>query len=46
MPKRTVLWAPEAQAQLRVGEYRVFFLFRGTLAIEIVGVKHRSQAYR
>lgn len=84
MPKKTVLWAPEAQAQLRlieretalrilhaigdylasgtgdvkklrpprrelrlrVGDYRVFFLFRGALAIEIVGVKHRSEAYR
>jgi mRNA-degrading endonuclease RelE of RelBE toxin-antitoxin system len=40
------LQPPRRELRLRVGEYRVFFLFRGTLAIEIVGVKHRSQAYR
>ena len=84
MPKKTVIWAAEAQAQLRaveretalrvlyaiddylaggagdvkklrpprqelrlrVGDYRVFFLFRSPLTIEIVGVKHRREAYR
>jgi mRNA-degrading endonuclease RelE of RelBE toxin-antitoxin system len=83
MAKKTVTWAPQAQAQLRaidrgtalrilhavddyltdgsgdvkrlrppreelrlrIGDYRVFFLFHGPLHVEIVGVKHRRNAY-
>ena len=37
---------PRHELRLRVGDYRVFFLFRDPLAIEIVGVKHRRDAYR
>ncbi len=37
---------PRQELRLRVGDYRGFFLFRRTLTLEIVGVKHRSEAYR
>jgi mRNA-degrading endonuclease RelE of RelBE toxin-antitoxin system len=36
---------PREELRLRVGDYRVFFLSIGPAAIEILGVKHRSQAY-
>ena len=36
---------PRRDLRLRVGDYRVFFLSLGPGAVEILGVKHRSQAY-
>lgn len=37
---------PRTELRLRVGDYRVFFLLHGPISIEILGVKHRSDAYR
>ena len=37
---------PRHELRLRVGDYRVFFLFQGPKSIEILGVKHRREAYR
>jgi mRNA-degrading endonuclease RelE of RelBE toxin-antitoxin system len=34
------------ELRLRVGDYRVFFYQVAPQAIKIIGVKHRSQAYR
>lgn len=36
---------PRRDLRLRVGDYRIFFLSLGRGAVEILGVKHRSQAY-
>jgi mRNA-degrading endonuclease RelE of RelBE toxin-antitoxin system len=36
---------PRRDLRLRVGDYRVFFLSIGPSAVEILGIKHRSQAY-
>jgi mRNA-degrading endonuclease RelE of RelBE toxin-antitoxin system len=38
-PPRQELW-------LRVGDYRVFFLFHDLRSIEILAVKDRREAYR
>jgi mRNA-degrading endonuclease RelE of RelBE toxin-antitoxin system len=84
MPKKTVIWAPEARAdlraidretalrilraidaylttgagdvkrlrpprhefRLRVGDYRILFLPKEELTIEILRVLHRKDAYR
>jgi mRNA-degrading endonuclease RelE of RelBE toxin-antitoxin system len=37
---------PRQELRLRVGDYRVFFLFRDLSSIEILAVKHRREAYR
>jgi mRNA-degrading endonuclease RelE of RelBE toxin-antitoxin system len=37
---------PRKDLRLRVGDYRVFFLLHGPTSIEILGVKHRRDAYR
>jgi mRNA-degrading endonuclease RelE of RelBE toxin-antitoxin system len=37
---------PRQELRLRVGAYRVFFLFRDLRSIEILAVKHRREAYR
>jgi len=37
---------PRNDLRLRVGDYRVFFYQTAPTAIKIIGVKHRSQAYR
>ncbi len=37
---------PRQELRLRVGDYRVFFLFRDLNSIEILAVKHRREAYR
>ena len=36
---------PRRDLRLRVGDYRVFFLRAGIGEIEILGIKHRSEAY-
>lgn len=36
---------PRRELRLRIGDYRVFFLSLGPGAVEILSVKHRSQAY-
>lgn len=84
MPKKTILWSPEARAdlraidretalrilrtidsylttgagdvkklqpprhefRLRVGDYRVLFLPKEELSIEVLRVRHRKDAYR
>ena len=37
---------PRQELRLRVSDYRVFFLLHGPISIEILGVKHRRDAYR
>ena len=37
---------PRTDLRLRCGDYRIFFDFRDEHAIEISGVRNRSQAYR
>jgi mRNA-degrading endonuclease RelE of RelBE toxin-antitoxin system len=37
---------PRRELRLRVGDYRVFFLFQGPRSVEILAVKHRREAYR
>ena len=37
---------PRTELRLRVGDYRVFFYQQAPKSIDIVGVKHRSDAYR
>jgi len=37
---------PRQELRLRVGDYRVFFLFQSPGCIEILAVKHRREAYR
>ena len=39
------LHPPRRDLRLSVGDYRIFFLSLGRDAVEILGVKHRSQAY-
>jgi mRNA-degrading endonuclease RelE of RelBE toxin-antitoxin system len=37
---------PRTELRLRVGDYRVFFYQPAPKSIHIIGVKHRSEAYR
>ena len=37
---------PRQGLRLRVGNYRIFFLYRDLRSIEILAVKHRREAYR
>ena len=37
---------PRQELRLRVGDYRVFFLFHELRSIEVLAVKHRREAYR
>jgi mRNA-degrading endonuclease RelE of RelBE toxin-antitoxin system len=37
---------PRNELRLRVGDYRVFFYRLAPLSIQVVAVKHRSEAYR
>ena len=39
------LHPPRREFRLRVGDYRVLFLRVDARAIEVLGVRHRSQAY-
>jgi mRNA interferase RelE/StbE len=34
------------EMRLRIGDYRLFFVYSGQDAIEVRGVRHRSEAYR
>jgi len=40
------LQPPRREFRLRVGDYRVLFVSREELAIEVVRVRHRREAYR
>ena len=40
------LQPPRTEFRFRVGDYRVLFLRLGPLSIEVLRVRHRSQAYR
>ena len=40
------LQPPRTEFRLRAGDYRVLFLRIGPLSIEVLRVRHRSQAYR
>jgi mRNA-degrading endonuclease RelE of RelBE toxin-antitoxin system len=40
------LQPPRREFRLRVGDYRVLFVPREELAIEVVRVRHRREAYR
>lgn len=40
------LQLPRREFRLRVGDYRVLFVSREELAIEVVRVRHRREAYR
>ena len=40
------LKAPQTGFRLRCGDYRVFFDYREKNVIEIIGVRHRRDAYR
>ena len=40
------LQSPRTEFRLRAGDYRVLFLRLGPLSIEVLRVRHRSQAYR
>ena len=40
------LQPPRTEFRLRVGDYRVIFLRLAPLSIEVLRVRHRSQAYR
>ena len=37
---------PRDELRLRVGDYRVFFYQVAALSLNIIWVKHRSEAYR
>ncbi len=37
---------PQTGFRLRCGDYRLFFEHRNETAIEIIGVRHRREAYR
>ena len=37
---------PQTGFRLRCGDYRLFFQERGENAIEVIGVRHRREAYR
>jgi mRNA-degrading endonuclease RelE of RelBE toxin-antitoxin system len=40
------LKSPQAGFRLRCEDYRVFFEHRGEIMVEILGVRHRGDAYR
>jgi len=40
------LQAPRQEYRLRVGDYRVLFLPKDELAIDVLRVRHRKEAYR
>lgn len=40
------LKAPQTGFRLRCGDYRLFFEFREEITIEVIGVRHRREAYR
>ncbi len=40
------LQPPRTEFRLRVGDYRILFLRLAPLSIEVLRVRHRSQAYR
>ncbi|MGD0694349.1 MAG: type II toxin-antitoxin system RelE/ParE family toxin [Terriglobia bacterium] len=40
------LQPPRQEFRLRVGDYRLLFLSREELTIEVVRVRHRREAYR
>ena len=37
---------PRRELRLRVGDYRVFFVSRGPRSVDVLAVRHRSEAYR
>ena len=37
---------PQTGFRLRCGDYRLFFEFRNEKKIEVIGVRHRREAYR
>lgn len=37
---------PQTGFRLRCGDYRLFFEYRNGTTIEIIGVRHRREAYR
>ena len=37
---------PQTGFRLRCGDYRLFFEFRGETTVEVIGVRHRREAYR
>jgi mRNA-degrading endonuclease RelE of RelBE toxin-antitoxin system len=37
---------PQSGYRLRCGDYRLFFEYMGESTIEILGVRHRREAYR
>ena len=37
---------PQTGFRLRCGDYRLFFEFKNEMRIEIIGVRHRREAYR
>ena len=37
---------PQTGFRLRCGDYRLFFEFRDEITIEVIGVRHRREAYR
>lgn len=37
---------PQTGYQLRCGDYRLFFEDRGENTVEVIGVRHRREAYR
>jgi mRNA-degrading endonuclease RelE of RelBE toxin-antitoxin system len=37
---------PQTGFRLRCGDYRLFFEFRNETVIEVIGVRHRREAYR
>lgn len=37
---------PQTGFRLRCGDYRLFFEFRNETSIEVIGVRHRREAYR
>jgi mRNA-degrading endonuclease RelE of RelBE toxin-antitoxin system len=37
---------PQTGFRLRCGDYRLFFEHRNETAIEVIGVRHRREAYR
>lgn len=41
-----MLKPPQTGFRLRCGDYRLFFEFRNEIAIEVIGVRHRREAYR
>jgi mRNA-degrading endonuclease RelE of RelBE toxin-antitoxin system len=37
---------PQTGFRLRCGDYRLFFEFKNEMTIEVIGVRHRREAYR